>query len=121
MLRSTNPETGLASTVRSLIGSTFFSSLYLLEYFYNAEKFHIEGKTLNTLIRIQNFSTAFKSLSEINELEEKEQKFHTRYDDQGKSRKSCILMTRNYLDLGSASDWLKFIFSTNQKYYPGLG
>ena len=26
-----------------------------------------------------------------------------------KSR-NAILMTRNYLDLGSASDWLKFIF-----------
>ena len=48
MWRNTNPETGLATTVRSLIGSIFFSSLKLLEYFYNAEKLHIEGKILNT-------------------------------------------------------------------------
>ena len=48
MWRNTNLETGLATTVRSLIGSTFFSSIYLLEYFYNAEKLHIEEKTLNT-------------------------------------------------------------------------
>ena len=48
MLRSTNPETGLATRVRSLIGSTFFSSIYLLEYLYNIEKLHIEEKTLNT-------------------------------------------------------------------------
>ena len=48
MWGNTNPETGLATTVRSLIGSTFFSSLYWLEYFHNAEKLHIEGKTLNT-------------------------------------------------------------------------
>ena len=77
MWRNTNLETGLATTVRSLIGSIFFSSLYLLEYFYNAEKLHIEGKILDTSIRLENFSTTFKSLSGINELEEKEQKFHT--------------------------------------------
>ena len=77
MWRNTNLETGLATRVRSLIGSTFFSSLYWLEYFHNAEKLHIEGKTLNTYIRLENFRTAFKSLSGINELEEKEQKFHT--------------------------------------------
>ena len=28
-------------------------------------------------------------------------------------------MNRHYVDLGSASDWLKFA-STNQKYYPDL-
>ena len=44
MLRSTNTETGLATRVRSLIGPTFFSSLKLLEYFYNIENLHIEGK-----------------------------------------------------------------------------
>ena len=30
-----------------------------------------------------------------------------------KSR-NAILMTRNYLDLGSASDWLKFIFNQSE-------
>ena len=42
------PGNWVATRVRSLIGSTFFSSLYWLEYFHNAEKLHIEEKTLNT-------------------------------------------------------------------------
>ena len=38
-------------------------------------------------------------------------------------RKNSILMTCHYLDLGSASDWLKQVFprvTTNQKHYPDL-
>ena len=36
-------------------------------------------------------------------------------------RRNSILMTRHYPDLGSASDWSFFFFSTNQKHYLDLG